>query len=226
MTRDYSLLIGAKGWIHPEWETSYYPDDLPQDWQLGYYSNDFPVVMVTEKEWQNSEQNEDNDLENWLDSSEASLRFVVELDAEQATIATWREKLDTFGDRLLGVVMVFDPLPSVERLKTLCLEWQSNYALCMDFVTGDPGKEITDVLHDFGIGWCWKGNGNDQGLNNKTLAVARIETKDKTPRDLRTIVETMLAVDTDTTKQKVLLFEGTPPSLEVMNNTGIILDLL
>ena len=224
MTRDYSILIGAKGWIYPGWETSYYPEDLPQDWQLGYYSNDFPVVMVTEKEWQNSEQNEENDLANWLDSSEASLRFVLELDAEAATITTWCEKLDEFGDRLLGIVMVFNVLPSVDRLKALCHDWQNDYALCMDFVTTEPGKEITDVLRDMGIGWCWNGSGNAEGLNNKVLAVARIETKDKTPRDLRTIVETMLAVDS--TERKVLLFEGTPPSVEVIKNTGIILDLL
>jgi hypothetical protein len=224
MIRDYSILIGAKGWIHPEWEATYYPDDLPQDWQLGYYSNDFPVVMVTEKEWQNSEQNKENELENWLDNSEASLRFVVELDAEHATLATWRDRLDEFGDRLLGVVMVFDVLPTVERLKALCLDWQDDYALCMDFVTTGPGEEIIAVLRDIGIGWCWNGKGNGEGLNNKTLALARIETKDKTPRDLRAIVETMLAVDT--TERKVLLFEGVPPSIEVMENTRIILDLL
>jgi len=224
MNRDYSILIGANGWMHPEWETTYYPDDLPQDWLLGYYSNDFPVVMVTEKEWQSSEYSGKEAIEDWVDNSEVSLRFVLELSAELAEFSKWREKLSGFGHRLFGVVLVFEELPTVEQFKALYTGWQKHYPVCMDFKTAEPGKELSEALAEVGVGWCWHGGENSQGINNRSLAIARIETENKTPRDLRAMLETMLAVDS--TEQKVVLFEGTPPSLEVINNTGIILDLL
>lgn len=224
MLRDYSILIGARGWIHPDWETEYYPDDLPQDWQLGYYSNDFPVVMLTRKEWQLGAQTGEGAVANWLDESEASLRFVVELDSEHADITKWRAKLNKFGNRLLGVVLIFDALPSPERLRTLCVQWQMYFSVCVDFTLAEPGEELIEVMRDVKAGWCWHGEGNSAGLNVGALVIARIGTKDKTPRDLRAIVETLLAVDS--VEERVLLFDGSPPSIEVMKNAGIILDLL
>lgn len=224
MLRDYSLLIGATGWMHPEWQTDYYPDDLPQDWQLGYYSNDFPVVMVTRKEWLYCEQTEDCSVENWLDDTESSLRFVIELDAEEADISKWQVKLDAFNNRLLGIVMSFTELPTIEQLQEHYATWQNHYSLCMDFNTLEPGDELVNEMRHAGIGCCWHGEGESAGLNYGDLLVARVETKNKTPRDLRSIVETMLL--SKSAKQRVLLFEGSPPSIEVMQNAGIILDLL
>ncbi len=46
------LHIGTYGWIHQEWEGSFYPDDLPSSWQLDYFGNIFDVVLVPQAEWE------------------------------------------------------------------------------------------------------------------------------------------------------------------------------
>lgn len=45
------LVIGARGWDHPQWAGSFFPDDLPEDWRLTYYSNEFSGVLVPVSLW-------------------------------------------------------------------------------------------------------------------------------------------------------------------------------
>lgn len=70
-----NLKIGARGWCHPQWSGSYYPDDLPVEWQLTYYANDFQVVLVPPEYWDLSNG---YDLDLWIDAVDDDFRFFLE----------------------------------------------------------------------------------------------------------------------------------------------------
>ena len=40
------LFVGARDWDHPDWQGTYFPEDLPADWRLSYYANEFSTVLV------------------------------------------------------------------------------------------------------------------------------------------------------------------------------------
>lgn len=72
-----NLQIGTYGWLHPSWEGSFYPDDMPEEWQLDYYSNAFRVVLVPEKQWIGWDE---KDLEECVDAVEGEFEFYLRVD--------------------------------------------------------------------------------------------------------------------------------------------------
>jgi len=72
----HKVLIGARGWQHPGWQGSFYPDDLPQSWRLAYYANEFSMVVIREQEWAQIE-----DMTVLREDCAPDFRFVVELAA-------------------------------------------------------------------------------------------------------------------------------------------------
>lgn len=72
-SEDY-LKVGTYDWIHPEWQSEFYPEDLPEDWQLSYYANEFSVVLVPEVKW----SAKDVDLEEWSDDVPENFLFYLQ----------------------------------------------------------------------------------------------------------------------------------------------------
>jgi len=90
-----SISIGAYGWRHKHWLTSFYPDDLPEDWQLTFYSNEFNAVMVPSVYWsEHSIVNTIVDCEQWLDSVHDNFDFYVQCQAEMFDVLPAEEILD------------------------------------------------------------------------------------------------------------------------------------
>ncbi|MDG6773578.1 hypothetical protein QCB45_04470 [Thiomicrorhabdus sp. ZW0627] len=71
-----NLQIGTFGWLHEDWQGSFYPDDMPEEWQLDYYSNAFRVVLVPQEQWLNLTEEE---LEEYADCVEGEFAFYLEL---------------------------------------------------------------------------------------------------------------------------------------------------
>lgn len=99
---EYGLRLGARGWQHPHWQSTFYPIDLPHDWQLGFYANEFTALLVPAQYWpQNYE------VEQWCDDVSARFRFYLEysaVDDEQTFVARCRD----FGPLLGGVISDID----------------------------------------------------------------------------------------------------------------------
>ena len=111
-----NLKVGARGWRHQQWLSSYYPDDLPEDWQLGFYANNFSVVMVPAEYWSPSRG---YDLEEWIDGVNEDFRFYLEyplLDTDEAQ--HFQSQCVDMGD-LLGGVIVTDN-NSLDELNLPC----------------------------------------------------------------------------------------------------------
>lgn len=96
-TNTYRILIGANGWLHPAWQTTFYPDDLPNDWQLGYYSNEFPIAMMPAAYWQYP----DEQIKAWLEDSADSLLLLCEVPPEclQGSVAENVQAMKRFVQR-------------------------------------------------------------------------------------------------------------------------------
>jgi len=74
-----TINLGAYGWLHQDWENSFYPEDLPADWRLGYYSNEFNTVMVPAFYWQEGYMADCQDL---LDEVHPGFQFFIECDEQ------------------------------------------------------------------------------------------------------------------------------------------------
>ena len=92
------LLLGLAGWPHPQWQGSYFPDDLPQDWQFAYYSNDAGCIVLSAPQWQALDVDE---LEDWLEDVPAHFRFYLELAGGAPDAA----QLQAFGEHLGGLLL-------------------------------------------------------------------------------------------------------------------------
>lgn len=95
----YKVLIGARGYLHPDWVTSFYPEDLPEDWRLAYYANEFNLLVI---EWAQ--------LENTLILMEDvadDFRFVVELplSVDDQHLPIYVEHLQQAGKYCAGVIV-------------------------------------------------------------------------------------------------------------------------
>jgi len=221
VSRDPRLLIGACGWDHPGWNELFYPDDLPLDWRLGFYANEFPLVLVTEREWAQSPTG----AAQWCEDSDPSLQFVAQWPMT-LPIATAAEKLAPLGERLYGLLLRAEPSQSLSRFKTALAAWgELSVPLCVEFPNGQAGSELQAHLRQHNIGEVWHGEGNTQQMQHGELAIARVDSAQiRDARQLRVWVETSLAVATQ--RKTLLLFDGEPPSIELMRNAGVICDLL
>lgn len=107
------ILVGACGWKHPQWNSRYYPEDLPSDWQLSFYSNDLNTVMVPCRDWVDALP---ETLESWIDDASEGFRFFVELLAsvcltmanDETYMASICSRLERFGNRLAGIYLSND----------------------------------------------------------------------------------------------------------------------
>ncbi len=222
MARDYPLLIGACGWSHTSWATDFYPEDLPMDWRLSYYANEFPVVLVTAQEWCSPNA----DATHWCEESEASFRFVLEINANSTEEAQPQmRRIDAIGDRCVGILLRTSLNSEVATLNSLLDSVEAFSPLCVDFGNENPADSVLQLLRSRQVSCCWHGIGGPEGLMLGSLAVTRIITRDVNPRQIRHWVETCLTAGGQH-RQTILLFDGDPPDIAVIRQAQVILDLL
>lgn len=77
-TGDGRLLLGAVGWPRPDWESGYFPEDLPVDWQFAYYANEAGCLLLPVDDWQALAP---RPLCEWPDDSPEWFRIYLELPA-------------------------------------------------------------------------------------------------------------------------------------------------
>jgi len=217
---DRVVLIGACGWQHPQWDETYYPEGLPQEWQLAYYANEYPVVLVPAGYWAQGQ----SVVDSWLAETEGRPDFICEWSfdggqEQQAMIAS-------LGERVLGILVRLTAMPDANQWQMLATLAQS-YSLCLDW----PDAELTQVQdimqHDCAkaMSVCWHGEQDHaDALSYGDLVLARVPSAGQTPRNLRDLLETLLQHAGE--RQAVLLFDGHPPDLEVVDQAEVVLNLL
>jgi len=95
MTSNPIVLVGARGWQYPAWQSGFYPDDLPQDWLLSYYNTQFQAVYLPAAVWQAASA---ATWAQWLHDTQDGFYFVLEPgDTASAAPASERVLLATPG---------------------------------------------------------------------------------------------------------------------------------
>ena len=225
----YRVLMGACGWKHQAWLNDFYSEDLPEDWQLGFYSNEFPVVYVAAEDWL-----ETADFSEWTEDITDSFRFILEIPAnvlnDEQLFDAALKKTKILGEFCLGLVFQLDQ----DIVKNISLfEKHLHMAkiispVCIDKSNAELSDEFNDVLLKQDVSDVWHGESEEienLKLKSGALAISRIACDGLDMAGLRKVIEVCLAVS-DENCTSVLCLDGEPPSLEILRNANIILDLL
>jgi len=224
----HRVLLGACGWKHQGWLNNYYSEELPADWQLGFYSNEFPVVYVPAADWLDV-----SDLAEWTEDVSDSFRFILEtpehiLENKQYFIKAL-EKAKTLDKSCLGLVL---KLPQSLRDDTALFQQYLEMAQAVTHVCVDKGSaalaaEFKAMLAKNHVAEVWDGTLQEDkdSLNGGSLAMSHISGEKLDMQALRKIIEVCLSASNENCIS-VLCLDGDPPSLELLRNADIILELL
>jgi hypothetical protein len=103
MTKTHNeIIVSARGWSHPSWHGTFYPDDLPEDWRLSYYGNEFRAVVVPASEWIGLDTVE---IERWAEDVSEEFLFYLEIEDPLTDWEQTAEVLKPLGDQLGGFLL-------------------------------------------------------------------------------------------------------------------------
>lgn len=134
-----NVLIGARGWRHPGWQNSFYPDDLPQDWQLTYYSNEFPMVVIREQEWMQIE-----DMTDLRKECTKGFQFLVEwpvLAVTENLSSQFIDRIQQLGSQCAGVIIPAQQEPLLAH----CRSWLPETIPC--YFEGALASETNGLIN-------------------------------------------------------------------------------
>lgn len=226
---EHIILIGAYGWLHPQWDDEFYPDDLPTDWKIGYYGNEYPVVVVPNTYWPQF----DGQCAKWLEDCDETLQFVCEWPPQGSAELHYvqaQQCIDQLGERMLAVLVPINRTPNTDDWQRLATLAQNNaISLAPDNgLMPDLAEQARLHLPADRYGFCW--NGEPASADNLAAGPVAICSISGTmqPKALRVLIETMIKAGKQCghTRPLVLFAQGEPPELQLLTNAGIILDLL
>ena len=228
----HRVLMGACGWNHQAWLSDFYSDDLPEDWRLGYYSNEFPMVYVPAAAWRNAIDSDSEDLSRWTEDVADSFRFILEISADiledEQRFAAALDKVKELGDFCLGLVLQLNPniCSNSDLFQQGIAQATAITAICVDRQGNILNEEFQNILIDKNISEVWYGESNEtENCKRGSLAISRISSDELDMTALRKVVEHCLSASNEECTS-ILCLDGNPPSLELLRNADVILNLL
>lgn len=228
------LFIAARGWDHPSWSVSYYPEDLPEDWQLSFYSNEFRAAVVPASEWIDIDPVE---IERWIDDAHEEFMFFLEVEDPLADWGKIAERTSYMGGQLGGflfrpeevdadLAIISTSLTSATKIAPVCL------LLPDDVELSQVGRSLLD---EHAVECCWNVGQGEPGWTGSQLgsqlAVARVTgNKTFTAREWREIIETCIQYGniqhTAGTRRVLLMIDSEEPRISDLRTATIIGDML
>ena len=221
---DGNFFVAARGWRHPAWKESFYPEDLPTDWQLSYYSNEFRAVVVSADELASVDALE---VVRWQEDTDEAFRFFLEVADLRTGWADFKALVAPLAEQIGGILL--RPVHCDADLAQLELSLQRARQLAPVAVILPPGLAPSDTgwqrLLDYGIDPPWRVGQGAPCWTPGPLALACTDITVRTPRQWREVVEACLSfgVDSDTV---LLMMEGEAPDIEALRVTMMIADML
>ena len=203
-----TLEIGAFGWLHPGWDDSYYPEDLPEDWRLDFYSHHFNVLLMPCDDWKQVSQ---DDVEQWLSDVKSDFVFFLQLSRvpDQATMQQLQMIKGVLAERLTGLVWQGDS--DVLQSGDIAV-LQGIAAVLIDNDNSVAAQQMQ---------CCWR---DGREVQSTILGFISAEQATDT-RALRKLIEAFLQQGEDDS-DLYLIFEGQPPLIKAMEDTRIIEQML
>ena len=228
----HRVLIGACGWKHPSWLNDFYSDDLPEDWQLGFYSNEFPVVYVPSTDWLDAD-----DFDDWVEDVADSFRFILEIPSsvltDNDTFSSVLTKIKSLSEHCLGVVLLLDQSTpdDAQLLNDALMQLQGLTSVCVESKELNLSAEIQSILLKQNVSATWDGqfkegdSAESLGLMRGDLSISHVSSENLDMPTLRKVLEICLESSNEE-HTSVLCIDGEPPSLEIIRNADILLNLL
>ena len=134
-------LLGAIGWDHPEWNSTFYPDDLPPEWRFNYYSNAFECVYLP---YATCRATAAETLSGWCQDTLAHFQFLLEppplaTDDDTARIAALGEKAVLTQRPGLSLVWL-DPNANLKQLAQTLQALEAAAPIYLISTTGDMAQ--------------------------------------------------------------------------------------
>ncbi|WP_127471299.1 hypothetical protein [Thiomicrorhabdus aquaedulcis] len=199
-----NLQMGTFGWLHPSWEGTFYPEDMPSEWYFEFYANAYHVVLVPQEQWMTWQGHVLHALAGDLGLDLASgFRFYLAVDSDlnDEKVQVIEAILNELSPALAGLVLFNDvkmptlPLPTTlqnlsvtlvsknYKLPGWCWQtsgvWVSGAPLGYVFTLPAQGKQQAALLKDFKASLPPQSNGVVfivGGLEVDMLAVANAKT--------------------------------------------------
>ena len=204
------LRIGAWGWEHESWDSSFYPGGLPPEWRLTYYANAFRGVLVPAERLAASTEAE---VAGWAGDVHSEFLFFAELaPSGEADLDAWLRRVAPLGERLGGLVLQSGAGRfSADRLSAISSRWVLA-SLAEPAADGDPpGSPRVLPLWRPGSG--------------AVSCVGLLDGEPRGPRELRQVVEDFGAASAGCAGA-LLCFPGSPGAWQEMEQAQVIAGLL
>lgn len=223
----HRVLMGTCGWNHQAWLNDFYSEDLPEDWQLGFYSNEFPVVYVPAADWLDV-----TDLSEWTEDVSDSFRFILEIPGEvlndELRFSAALEKVKTLDGFCLGLVFQLTPgiCNDTDLFQQRVDLAQAIAPVCVEMRGITLTDELNNILLKQNVSEVWDGKSDEkESFKRGSLAISHISGDGLDMASLRKVIEHCLSVSSEDCIS-VFCLDGAPPSLEMLRNADIILNLL
>ena len=159
------LLIGMRGWEHPDWEGHFYPAELPAEWRFCFYSNRLRSVLLPGEVWSAVDVDA---VRHWHGECDAQFQFVLELPQELVSSAPaavfdarwtdFRALIDPLHALTTGLLLRVSAATPSDRdwLAHMLSVLTSDKPVCVD-LPSDAWRtsSVHTLLNDTGAGLCW-----------------------------------------------------------------------
>lgn len=142
-----SILIGTRGWDHPDWTGTFYPDVLPADWRFSFYCNHLRAVLLPAEVWPAA------DVRVWAEDTFPEFRFVVEL---SATTPAPLPVLEPIRSQIAGLLLRVPAVPDKTWLTAWLAEFSTSFPVCVDLPPAARTPDLLACLVQYDAGLCWR----------------------------------------------------------------------
>lgn len=182
------LLIGARGWQHPQWVARFYPDDMPEDWRFSYYCNEFRAVLLPQAGLLAADP---ATVQDWHDDIGDEFLFFIELDA----LDNWQACLERLAPlQVLVGGFVLRPATCTVKVLEQCVPGLQQWApVCLDEGVVQADAALLHFIRQHQVGCCWDARHAAPAWREGDLSIALLEGGfDIEARQLREILENCL----------------------------------
>jgi hypothetical protein len=217
------LVIGARGWNFDHWQSSFYPEDLPEDWRFSYYSNEFHSILVP---WETLQGVNANQTQGWLDDVDEDFVFFVEVALHLSWEEVWpviKPLLPQLGGIYLRAVDDVRIRPVDEAVvERLLRKAKAAAPVIVDHKAMDT--RINAIAARYEAGCYWQPDSDHLTQCPAQIAIAEITMRQHHPKSLKKIIEDCCSVQGPTTIG--FFMGGEMPDIEDLRNATIIWQML
>ncbi len=188
------LLIGTRGWLHPAWDESFYPPELPPEWRFCFYSNRLRSVLVPAELWPDLAR---ADAAQWAQDSDPLFRFVLEVPPDvwavpATAVARLFDTLAPIAAQIAGLSLAVPATAGSAALDEVLALLIPAHPVCLELSPALADvPAAAEVAHRHGAALAWRVDEHSLPAPGGRFLVARMATGD--PRALRRAIETLVA---------------------------------